>query len=65
VKEARWREHVIKKEKEEKKLQSARAKQQREEAKLLHCVQIEERRVERQRLKEVREKEKADKVAKH
>jgi hypothetical protein len=64
VKEARWREHVIEKEKEEKKLQKAQAKQQREEAKLLHCVQVEERRVERQRLKEVREKERAEKAAK-
>jgi hypothetical protein len=64
VKEARWREHVREEEEQEKKLQKARDKQQKEDAKLLHQVQLDERRMERQRLKEVREKEKAEKLLK-
>jgi hypothetical protein len=62
VKEARWREHVREEEERQGKLQKARAKQQKDEAKLLHQVQLEERRMERQKLKEVREKEKAEKL---
>ena len=47
----------------EEKLQKARAKKQREEAQLQRQVELEEKRVERQRLKEMRELEQAEKAA--
>jgi hypothetical protein len=47
----------------EEKLQKVRAKKQREDACLQRQVELEEKRVERQRLKEMRELERAEKAA--
>ncbi|KAF7575755.1 Trichoplein multi-domain protein [Pyrenophora tritici-repentis] len=55
LREARVREAVRERDETEEKLQKARAKKQREEARLQRQVELEEKRVERQRLKEMRE----------
>ncbi|KAI1558813.1 hypothetical protein PtrEW7m1_012079, partial [Pyrenophora tritici-repentis] len=57
LREARVREAVRERDETEEKLQKARAKKQREEARLQRQVELEEKRVERQRLKEMREVE--------
>jgi hypothetical protein len=64
LREARAREAVRERDEMEKKLQKARNKKQREEAQLQCQVELEEKRVERQRLKEMREVERAEKAAK-
>ena len=64
VRQARAREAVRVQDEIEEKLQKARAKKQREEAQLQRQVELEEKRVERQRLKEVRDAEQAEKAAK-
>jgi hypothetical protein len=63
LREARAREAVREQDETEKKLQKARAKKQREEAQLQHQVELEQRSVERHRLKEARELERAEKAA--
>ncbi|KAG9382646.1 DUF1682 domain containing protein [Pyrenophora tritici-repentis] len=54
LREARAREAVRERDETEEKLQKARSKKQREEARLQRQDELEERRVERQRLKEMR-----------
>jgi hypothetical protein len=61
--EARAREAVRERDEIEEKLQKARAKKQREELQLQRQVNAEEKRVERRRLKEMRDAERAKKVA--
>ncbi|KAI1670731.1 hypothetical protein L13192_06247, partial [Pyrenophora tritici-repentis] len=63
LREARAREAVRERDETEEKLQKAWAKKQRKEAQLQRQVELEEKRVERQRLKEMREVERAEKAA--
>jgi hypothetical protein len=62
LRDARAREAVRERDETEEKLQKARAKKQREEAQLQRQVELGEKRVERLRLKEVRELERAEKA---
>ncbi|KAI1544902.1 rve domain containing protein, partial [Pyrenophora tritici-repentis] len=63
LREARAREAVRERDETEEKLQKAWAKKQRKEAQLQRQVELEEKRVERQRLKEMREVERAENAA--
>ncbi|KAI1580927.1 hypothetical protein PtrEW13061_009804, partial [Pyrenophora tritici-repentis] len=63
LREARARKAVRERDETEEKLQKAWAKKQRKEAQLQRQVELEEKRVERQRLKEMREVERAEKAA--
>ncbi|KAI1528870.1 hypothetical protein PtrSN001C_009280 [Pyrenophora tritici-repentis] len=63
LREARAREAVRERDQTEEKLQKAWAKKQRKEAQLQRQVELEEKRVERQRLKEMREVKRAEKAA--
>jgi hypothetical protein len=53
LREARAREAVRERDETEEKLQKVRAKKQREDARLQRQVELEEKRVERRRLKEI------------
>jgi hypothetical protein len=64
LREALAREAVPERDETEEKLEKAQAKKKREDAGLQRQVELEEKRVERRRLKEIRELKRAEKAAK-
>jgi hypothetical protein len=63
LREALAREAVPKRDETEEKLEKAQAKKKREDAGLQRQVELEEKRVERRKLKEIRELKRAEKAA--